>query len=48
MEDIGLDVRISNQLFSKIKVAEYASIFFAVYGIFLSMLLYEMYNTAGA
>ena len=36
------DVRISNSFFNKIKVTEYVSVFFSVYGICLSILLYEM------
>ena len=42
MEDLGLDVRITHELFNKIKVCEYATVFFATYGMGLSMLLYEM------
>ncbi|CDW71264.1 small-conductance calcium-activated potassium channel protein [Stylonychia lemnae] len=38
----GLDIRVSNELFNKIKLAEYASVFFSTYGVFLSILLYEM------
>jgi hypothetical protein len=35
---------MSNELFNKIKVAEYCSVFFSLYGIGLSILLYEMKN----
>ena len=35
---------MSNELFNKIKVVEYASVFFSVYGVGLSILLYEMKN----
>jgi hypothetical protein len=38
---------VSNQYYNKIIVSEYATVFFATYGIFLSVLLYEMKDTAG-
>ncbi len=42
MEETGLDIRISNQFFNKIKVAEFSTTFFATFGVGLSVLLYEM------
>ena len=42
MEDLGLDVRIADEIFTKLKVSEYCSVFFACYSIALSILLYEL------
>lgn len=37
-----IDIRISNELFNKLKVAEFASVFFAAWGICLSIIIYEI------
>lgn len=37
-----VDIRISNEYFNKLKISEYISLFFAMYGLFLSVLLYEI------
>lgn len=36
------DIRVSNELYNKLKVAEYISLFFGSFGLILSSLLYEM------
>eukprot|EP00347_Sterkiella_histriomuscorum_P002571 403367638 len=41
-EDNHLDVRISNQYYNKIIVSEYATVFFATFGMILSVFLFEM------
>eukprot|EP00347_Sterkiella_histriomuscorum_P010295 403376853 len=41
-QSTGLDIRISNEMFNKIKVAEYISVFFSCFGVGLSVLLFEM------
>ena len=43
-QSTGLDIRLSNELFNKIKLAEYISVFYATFGVGLSILLYEMKN----
>lgn len=44
MDDYFPDIRISNELYNKIKILEFSSLFFAFFGVGLSMLLYEMQN----
>ena len=43
-EDGVFDIRVSNELYNKLKVAEYISLFFAVVSVGLAMLLFEMQN----
>ena len=45
-EDDNQGVRVSYQYYNKIKIAELASLFFSIYGMFLSILLHEMVYTA--
>lgn len=40
--EINDDVRICNQFYSKIIVSEYATVFFATYGLILGIFLFEM------
>ena len=37
-----MDVRVSNSYFNKLAIAEFCSTFFAIFGLFLSMILYEL------
>lgn len=39
-----IDIRISNELHNKLKVAEFTSVFLATFSIILAILLYEMKN----
>lgn len=43
-ENTAIDIRISNELFNKMKVAEFTSVFFAFVGISLSIIIYEIKN----
>ena len=40
-KDLVFNVRYGNQLFTRLLIAEYCSLFFAVFGLILSILVYE-------
>ena len=46
--DLVYDTRVSNCLFSQLMVAEFCSVFFAMLGIVLSVLIYEIRRTYGS
>jgi len=40
-EDLIYDTRVSNRLFSQLVIGEFSASFFAVFGLCLSIILYE-------